>query len=150
LSASGFGYIGVAEFIVIEDVQGNRPTKLSTQVTLNGLCLMTGTGTVAGLPSSSIEIALGGSGKAEKAVTEDQLVVFPNPASQAVTLHMNGQGNEMEQVQVYSMTGSLVFDSGKMTAKRMMLNVADFAPGMYMVRVLANGEVLNKKVEVIR
>lgn len=151
LSASGFGYIGVAEFIVIDDVSGSgRPNKLSTQVTLNGLGLMTGTGTVAGLPSSSIEIALGGSGKAVKAVTEDQLVVFPNPASQAVTLHINGQGNEMEQVQVYSMTGSLVYDSGKMTAKRMMLNVADFAPGMYMVRVLANGEVLNKKVEVIR
>jgi hypothetical protein len=85
-----------------------------------------------------------------KPVTAQQLMVFPNPASQSVTLHLNGLGHEMEQVMVYNMTGGLVYDSGKMTAKRMMVDVAGFAPGMYVVKVLANGEVLSKKVEVIR
>lgn len=149
LAASGFGNIGVAEFIVIDDISGTRPTKLSTQVQLNGLGLMNGSGQMAGLQKSSFEVAFGGS-KEVKPVTEQQLVVFPNPASQSVTLHLNGLGHEMEQVMVYNMTGGLVYDSGKMTAKRMMVDVAGFAPGMYVVKVLANGEVLSKKIEVIR
>jgi Secretion system C-terminal sorting domain/Bacterial Ig domain len=149
LAASGFGHIGVAEFIVIEDVEGNRPTKLSTQVTLNGLGLMSGTGQVSGLKGDGFEVTLGGS-KEVKAVTEDQLFVYPNPASEAITLHLNGLGHEMERVMLYSMTGNLVYDSGSMTAKRMMVDVAGFVPGMYTVRVLANGVVLNKKIEVIR
>ncbi len=150
LAASGFGNIGVAEFIVIEDLAGVRPTKsLSTKVQLNGLGLMNGNGQVGGLQKSSFEVAFGGT-KEVKPVTEQQLMVFPNPASQSVTLHLNGLGHEMEQVMVYNMTGGLVYDSGKMTAKRMMVDVAGFAPGMYVVKVLANGEVLSKKVEVIR
>jgi Secretion system C-terminal sorting domain/Bacterial Ig domain len=149
LAASGFGHIGVAEFIVIDDLEGNRPNKLSTQVTLNGLGLMSGTGQVSGLKGTGFEVTLGGS-KAVKAVTEDQLFIYPNPASEAITLHLNGIGHEMERVMLYSMTGNLVYDSGSMTAKRMMVDVAGFAPGMYTVRVLANGVVLNKKIEVIR
>ncbi|MCC6726520.1 MAG: T9SS type A sorting domain-containing protein, partial [Saprospiraceae bacterium] len=150
LAASGFGNIGVAEFIVIDDVEGNRPSKLSTQVKLNGLGIMNGVGQVSGLQGNGFEVALGGSEPSVKPVTEQQLVVFPNPATEAVTLHLNGQGHEMERVLVYSMTGSLVYDSGSMTAKRMMVDVSNFAPGMYTMRVVANGAVLNKKFEVIR
>ncbi len=149
LAASGFGNIGVAEFIVIEDIQGNRPTKLSTQVQLNGLGYMSGTGQVAGLQGTGFEVKLGGDQETQVA-TEEQLIVFPNPASQAVTLHLNGSNNQMERVMVYGLTGSLVYDSGKMTSKRMMVDVSDFAPGIYTVRVLANGAMLTKKIEVIR
>ncbi len=151
VAASGFGHIGVAEFIVIDDVSGGRPDKLNSKVTLNSLGLMNGNGQTLGLGGDGFTIELGGSGKKEvKPVAEDQLIVYPNPASQAFTLHLNGFGHEMERVMVYSMTGGLVYDSGKMTAKRMMVNVADFATGVYTVKVLANGEVLNKKIEVIR
>lgn len=150
LAASGFGSIGVAEFIVIEDLNGTRPTKLSTQVQLNGLGMMNGNGQVSGLPGNTFELTFGSNNKTVKPVTEDHLIVFPNPTSQQFTLHLNGQGHEMERVMVYDLTGSMVYDSGKMTSKRMMVSVADFTPGMYVVKVLANGEVLNKKIEVIR
>jgi hypothetical protein len=139
----------VAEFIVIDDIAGTRPTKLSTQVQLNGLGYMSGTGQVAGLQGAGFEVKLGGS-QDEQIATEEQLVVFPNPASQAVTLHLNGSNNQMERVMVYGITGSLVYDSGKMTSKRMIVDVSDFAPGIYTVRVLANGAMLTKKIEVIR
>jgi hypothetical protein len=139
----------VAEFIVIDDVSGTRPTKLSTQVQLNGLGYMSGTGHVAGLQGTGFEVKLGGT-QDDKTATEDQLVIFPNPAKEAVTLHLNGSANQMERVMVYGITGSLVYDSGKMTAKRMMVDVSGYAPGIYMVRVLANGAMLTKKIEVIR
>lgn len=150
LAASGFGHIGLAEFIVIDDVNGNRPTKLSSKITLNGLGLMNGNGQVAGLGGNSIEVAFGGNSNEVKPVTEDQLIVFPNPASQTITLHLNGAGHEMERVMVHSMTGATVYDSGTMTSKRMMVDVSDFPVGVYAVKVLANGQVLSKKIEVIR
>lgn len=151
LAASGFGHIGVAEFIVIEDIAGNRPEKLKSKVTLNSLGLMNGNGQTMGMGGDSFTIELGGGGGKEvKPVEENQLMVYPNPASEAFTLHLNGFGHEMERVMVYNVTGGLVYDSGKMTAKRMMVSVADFAPGMYTVKVLANGKALNKKIEVVR
>lgn len=151
LAASGFGHIGVAEFIVIDDLSGVRPDKAVSKVTLNSLGLMNGNGQTMGLNGNSFTVELGGSnGKQVEEVEEDQLMVYPNPASKAVTLHLNGLGHEMERVMVYNAMGGLVYDSGKMTAKRMMVNVADYAPGMYTVKVLANGKVLNKKIEVIK
>jgi hypothetical protein len=101
------------------------------------------------LGSSSFEVSLGGSGKA-KAVSEEDLVIFPNPASQAFTLHLNGLGHEMERVTVFGITGNIVYDSGKMTSKRRMVDVSGFSPGVYTVRVVANGEVLAKMIEVVR
>ena len=113
--------------------------------------MMNGSGQTFGLGGDSFTIELGGSGKEEvKPVQESELIVYPNPASRAFTLHLNGLGHEMERVMVHSMTGGLVYDSGKMTAKRMMVDVTDFATGIYTVKVLANGEVLNRKIEVIR
>ncbi len=150
LAASGFGNIGVAEFIVIDDLAGVRLKEADkTLISLNGLGYMSGTGQVAGLKGTGFEVRLGG-GSEEGIATEEQLIVFPNPASEAVTLHLNGSENQMERVMVYSMTGSLVYDSGKMTSKRMMVDVSGFVPGVYTVRVLANGAMLNKKIEVIR
>lgn len=151
IAASGFGHIGVAEFIVIDDINGTRPTKLSSQVTLNGLGLMSGGGQVSGLQGNTFEVELGdGDNEEVKVVSEDNLIIYPNPANQVVTLHLNGQGHEMERVMLYSMTGSLVYDSGKMTSKRMMVDVSNLISGVYTVRVLANGKVLSKKIEVIR
>jgi hypothetical protein len=83
-------------------------------------------------------------------VNEDQLMAYPNPATNTVTLHLNGQSNEMQRVMLYNMVGSLVFDSGEVQSKRMEVNVSDLKSGVYTAKVFANGEILNKKIEVIR
>ncbi|MBI5914897.1 MAG: T9SS type A sorting domain-containing protein [Bacteroidetes bacterium] len=151
LAASGHGIIGVAEFIVIDDVNGNRPNSSSTKVTLNPLGLMNGSGQMSGLEGNSFTLEFGhDDNTGVQPVNESHLVVFPNPASEDFTLHLNGIGHEMERVMLYNMVGGLVYDSGSMTAKRMMVDVSTFTPGVYTVKVLANGEVLSKKIEVIR
>lgn len=148
VSASGYGIIGVVEFIVIDDVAGNRLKGKSTTVTLNPMGMMNGNGQTLGLNGNSFTLTLNANG-GSSTIKDEQLVAYPNPATQTVNLHLNGQGNEMQRVMLYNMVGALVFDSGEMTAKRMQLNVSDLKSGVYTAKVFANGEVLSKKIEVI-
>jgi hypothetical protein len=152
VSASGYGVIGVLEFIVIDDVAGNRLNSNSTTVTLNPMGLMNGNGETFGLNGNSFTLTLNMNQEQQKenSVKEDKLNVFPNPATGLVNLHLNGQGNEMQRVVLYNMVGSMVFDSGEILAKRMQLDVSGLQSGVYTAKVLANGEVLSKKIEVIR
>ncbi len=151
ISASGYGIIGVVEFIVIDDIAGNRLKSNATTVTLNPMGMMNGNGQVFGLNGNSFTMTLNlNEPPAEKQIAEDLLAVFPNPATQIVNLHLNGQGNEMERVILYNMVGAVVFDSGNVQAKRMQLDVSRLQSGVYTARVFANGEVLSKKIEVIR
>ncbi|MEZ4956285.1 MAG: T9SS type A sorting domain-containing protein [Saprospiraceae bacterium] len=50
----------------------------------------------------------------------------------------------------YNMVGSQVYDSGAILAKRTRLDVSSLNPGVYVLRVWANGEMLTSKVEVLR
>jgi hypothetical protein len=151
-AAQGFGRIGMVEFIVIDDVSGNRPNSNTTTISLNSLGLMNGNGQVSGVNGNSLTLKLGSKDQDKENSLSDQLRVFPNPADAFVTFHLNGgPDNKMERVVLYNIVGSVVYDSGKMTAKRMQVNVSQMAPGMYTARVYANnGEVISSKIEVIR
>jgi hypothetical protein len=149
VSASGYGVIGVVEFIVIDDIAGNRLKNKTTTVTLNPMGMMNGAGQTFGLNGNSFSLTLN-TNVGTAPVNEDQLMAYPNPATNTVTLHLNGQSNEMQRVMLYNMVGSLVFDSGEVQSKRMEVNVSDLKSGVYTAKVFANGEILNKKIEVIR
>lgn len=153
IAAHGYGIIGVAEFIVIDDISGTRLKNNATTITLNPMGMMNGSGQVTGLNGNSITINLKGPKEGLGTTTlEDQLKVFPNPASNFVTLHLNGgQEYRMERVVLYNTIGSVVYDSGQTNTKRMQLNVSQMAPGVYTARVFTNsGEVISTKVEIIR
>ena len=151
-AASGYGVIGVVEFIVIDDVSGNRLNKNSTTVNLRPLGMMNGNGETFGLNGNSITFHLNLNGEpAAQDVTETQLNVFPNPAGEFVNVHLNGYGNEIGRVQLYNLVGEVVYDSGLLQAKRVQVKVGDLAQGVYIMKVHANdGSVLNAKVEVIK
>ena len=78
------------------------------------------------------------------------LKVFPNPSQSTVNVHLNGQDNLMERIALYNMVGAQVYDSGATLVKRTSLEVADLNPGVYILRVWTNGEMLTSKVEVMR
>ena len=152
IAASGYGVIGVAEFIIVEDISGVRPNKLSSIVNFNAGGLMTSSGQTFGLKDNNITFVL--SAPEDKATianaTADDLQVFPNPAQAEVTVHLNGFEQEMERIALYDVMGKQVYDSGSILAKRQQLDVSGLNPGVYMLKVWANGEMLNKKVEVVR
>lgn len=150
-SASGYGIIGIAEFIVIEDVSGTRPNSLISQATFKAGNLMTSTGESFGLAENTINFVLTTPEEIEpeQVVKEYDLLVYPNPAQGEVTVHLNGISQEMERIALYDTMGKEVFNSGNILAKRQQVNVSSLATGVYVMKVWANGEMLNKKIEIV-
>ncbi|MFQ5448899.1 MAG: T9SS type A sorting domain-containing protein, partial [Saprospiraceae bacterium] len=152
VAASGYGVIGVVEFIVIDDIIGNRLNSNTTTVNLRSLGMMNGSGQTLNLNGNSItfHLILNEDAQNSAGVSNHQLVVFPNPSSDVVNVHLNGVHNKMDRVVLYSIVGNVVYDSGTLNAKSVQLNVSDLSQGMYLMKVWSNGTVLNSKVEVIK
>ena len=81
---------------------------------------------------------------------QKQLFVFPNPSSDVVNIHLNGD-NLIEQLVVYSLTGQEVYRMDNVYSKQMQLNVTNhFANGMYIISAITEKGVINEKVEILR
>lgn len=152
VAATGHGIIGVLEFIVIDDVAGLRPTDALSTVNISGN-LMNSSGQNNSLNKNTLTFSLAMNDEEgtenEIAILSD-LKVFPNPSQSTVNVHLNGEDNLMERIALYNMVGSQVYDSGAILAKRTRLDVSGLNPGVYVLRVWANGEMLTSKVEVLR
>ena len=154
LAATGHGVIGVLEFIVVDDLVPVRVNSLLSNITISGN-LMNSSGQNNSLDEHTLTFSLGLNEDGEEEEANDlninNLKVFPNPSTATVNVHLNGgQDNLMERISLYNMVGSQVYDSGSILAKRTYLDVSDLNPGVYVMRVWANGEVLTSKVEVLR
>ncbi|RMG83070.1 MAG: T9SS C-terminal target domain-containing protein [Bacteroidetes bacterium] len=154
VAASGYGIIGQVEFIVVDDLAGFRPGDNRTNITLSPYGMMNSAGQVIPIGGNAISLYLKNSedkgSDEDRQVTADQLKIYPNPASDLVTLHLNGYGNEIERVAIYTATGREVYNTGDIQVKRTHVNVGTWTPGIYVAKVWTNGGVLNQKIEVIR
>lgn len=81
----------------------------------------------------------------EKAVAYASLSVYPNPASEEVTL----QALEAATVEVFNMAGRRVFHQYGLSGDY-QLNVRDFHPGVYVIRVMEAGRNAWAKISVVR
>lgn len=154
VSASGFGKIGKLRLVVVEDIAGFRPGDEGIIVELGG-----GMATAANsggqnfgvhvgniqlqiLPLSEEEIE-------DMPLTEDLVKVWPNPAHDLLNVHLNA-GQEFERVQIYNLTGQILYDSGQTLARRTQVNVSQLQNGVYILSVITPKGVVNKKFEVVR
>lgn len=157
VSGSGYGIIGKVEFIIVDDINGFRPSDNKTTITLTPFGMMNSSGATTPIGGNSITLYLDTNEDEEEDdddsltfIPEEKLKVYPNPATDQVTVHLNGADNLMERVVVYTITGQEVYNSGNVQTKRMQVEVADLEPGMYVMKVWTNGGMMNQKVEVIR
>ena len=78
------------------------------------------------------------------------LLLFPNPSRDNVNVFKQGD-DPLERIQVFSVSGQLVMDSGNISGHQYVIPVKEWLPGIYVARVkVANGEVVTRKIEVIR
>jgi len=157
VSASGYGIIGTAEFIVIDDINGGRLNNDTTTIKLTPFGLMNSAGQNSVLNSSSITLKLDigqedsiTNEEETTSIDESQLKVYPNPVKDALNVHLNGLGNEVERVAVYSVIGQQVYDSGSLQTKHTQVDVSGLTQGIYVMKVFTNKGMLNKKFEVVR
>lgn len=78
-------------------------------------------------------------------VEENDMVVRPNPATEAFTVDF--AQDAPATVQLFNLVGQQVY-SAEVNASNLSVNVSEFNPGVYMLRVAQDGKVYTSKVIV--
>ncbi len=154
VSASGFGKIGKVRFVVVEDINGIRLGDEPLAVEIGGgtAVATNSAGQTFGVNIKPHQIQIVPRSEEDIAnapLTEDLVKVYPNPAQNLLNVHLNG-GQEFEQVLVYNMTGQVVYNSGKTMARRTQFDVSRLQNGIYILSVVTQKGVVNKKFEVLK
>ena len=76
---------------------------------------------------------------------EQNVEVYPNPAKDVLTV----KAENLSNVTVYNMMGQMVL-SQDVDAEELTINTNDFESGIYMIRVVANGNEVTRKISVIK
>ena len=148
-SKDGYGPIGKLRFVIDDDVQGFRlGDKPEIIVRVESAGGIFGSGEAFSLGGSIVSIPLNLDVKEEEIVEPNELKVFPNPAKDIMTVHLNGQ-HDIEQVIVYNITGQEVFNSGNINSVKQIIDVTQFNAGAYIVKAVTTGGVITKKFEVV-
>jgi hypothetical protein len=103
---------------------------------------------VAGV--SALELAETPSTELEKTevVSAANMTVFPNPASDIVTLQMeNIEEGTVAQITIFDLTGKQVFNM-QSTSNLQILDVSQFAKGMYVIQVNTANQNFVQKLQV--
>jgi len=83
-------------------------------------------------------------------VTEFDVIIYPNPASEIVTIDLRQSGFNSQQnpiIQVFDLTGRLI-KTAEMSNSFLQLNTADWSEGTYLIRVSVNDQMLVKKLVI--
>jgi len=154
IAASGHGVVGKLSFVVITDIDGFRPgSKPELNLSISASAANSA-GQLSTLPGDEATFALDltepKEEKLEQPVTANQLQVFPNPSSDFINLHLNAY-QDIEQFEIYDLTGRQVFESQTVASRRAQINVAAWAEGIYILKAYTTGgSIVNKKFEVLR
>ena len=77
--------------------------------------------------------------------TTNDLKVYPNPVSRKMTITSD---KTISSVQMYSTAGTLQYQANELRKNKVEIDVQNFTPGVYLVRVIKNGNSTTQKVLV--
>lgn len=85
--------------------------------------------------------------KLSEAFFEDAVFVYPNPASNTVSIRLNAVGATLE---VYTMDGRQVLAAQELTEGENSIDTSTFAEGFYLLRLTGTNEELVKRLAITR
>ncbi len=75
-------------------------------------------------------------------VADEQFTLYPNPANSVITITAS---KNIDAVKIYDLTGQLLSEYTRQNGKTALLDVSNFANGLYFITVLSNGKTTTKK-----
>lgn len=154
ISAAGFGKIGTVSFVVIDDLAGFRPDTdgIIQSVRLGGGVskAINSAGKSFGVRIEEVDLQIKAPEKEadEKPIEAQQLKVAPNPVNDRLRIHLNGS-TDFERVVIFNLMGQQVYDSGATRTNRSVIDVSQWADGLYVLKVFTPRGALQKKFEVL-
>lgn len=81
--------------------------------------------------------------KREESLEGSRVKIYPNPANSQVTVESNGQ--KIERVKVFAITGDLIYDSRAINDTQVTVDVARFNAGSYFITIQLDTETFTKR-----
>lgn len=149
--AVGYGPIG---FVIVDDFEGVRlpalrnSGKSSYNIVVRNITLMNSNGEFSYYPDQTITIE-NRDNLANDNSEASLAVISPNPTASDASIYLR-DNQIMETVQVFNLTGSLVYDSGRISTSSWALNTTSLSNGMYILRIKTEDAIFTEKLEVVR
>ncbi|HNG88754.1 MAG TPA: Ig-like domain-containing protein [Saprospiraceae bacterium] len=149
LSGTGFGPVGRVEFIITDILDVGKPgRKGSMQVIAEGLEALSEQGLLTGERTQlDIPLRLADAGPAH--VQESDLLLYPTPAQEHLTLHLNGT-DAMTAIEVLDAAGRCVYRCDAPQPEHQVLDLSTLPAGCYAVRVQTTTGLVVKRVQLAR
>lgn len=149
IAATGIGKVAKMSFIIDDDISGIRDHdgNFTANLTMAAGKTMSGDGAIYDIEPQVIPIKINMK-KDRPSFDSAKVLTYPNPASSDVNIYVNG-GYELTEYQLYNLAGQMIMKhsaSGRSTK----VNVENLNNGIYFVKVITDGGVVTKKIEIVK
>jgi hypothetical protein len=80
----------------------------------------------------------------KETMQKNELSIYPNPSNGIFTMNFSGENSR--DVVVYDLMGNVVFEKNNTTDAMVTLDLSTNANGIYLVKVVSNGEIISKRI----
>lgn len=148
---SGHGVVVKVGFVVRENVQGFKSDEeIPMHLKLHNVYIPGPAGQIYQLPDAFGMINIKTKAKRDRPLTNNDLVVFPNPAQSELNLYLNGYYNQLQSIVLFDMAGKIIKRIENPQHKQEKLEIHHLEPGFYVLQARTSKGVISKKVQVVR
>lgn len=147
---SGRGGVEIITFIVEDDLGFLRKDKETLEVPFyfNNIKFIDERGKLREWPNQIAYLRIQSESN-DGNLDPSSLVVYPIPASDVLTMHLNGK-NKLTSLALYTLSGLLVKVMDKPDAKHNQINLDGIQNGLYLLKAETSLGPITKKVEIFR
>jgi hypothetical protein len=149
---AGFGLVAQVGFVVEDDIDGIRAQDniITYNIGLSRSSVMLGDGSLLQLEDISVPLRINMyDHKPQESLTEEDVFVFPNPATDVVNVRTNK--SNIASLELIDMQGRVIYTQRNSTPNpQNVIRLANVVPGLYILRVESEyGTWVSKKVQVV-
>ena len=149
---AGFGLVAQVGFVVEDDIDGIRAQDniITYNIGLSRSSVMLGDGSLLQLEDISVPLRINMyDHKPQESLTEEDVFVFPNPATDVVNVRTNK--SNIASLELIDMQGRVIYTKRNSTPNpQNVIRLANVVPGLYILRVESEeGTWVSKKVQIV-
>jgi Secretion system C-terminal sorting domain/Dockerin type I domain len=146
-AASGYGTVGILKGIVEEDVACcSKTSRYKVELNFKNAWLQTESGVRLKLKTNNVTIPI--IEKPKPYLIDNQLAVFPNPATDALHVYLDDETTFISEMTVFNLTGQAVIQQQDLKTRHMDLKTNELQAGMYVLRAKTTNGYLTKKINI--
>jgi hypothetical protein len=146
-AASGYGTVGILKGIVEDDVTCcSKTSRYKVELNFKNAWLQTESGVRLKLKTNNVTIPI--IEKPKPYLIDNQLAVFPNPATDNVHVYLDDETTFISEITVFNLTGQTVIQGTGLQAHHIDLKTNMLQAGTYILRAKTTTGYLTKKIHI--